>query len=62
MSCTCSVYGVKGEAYAVLMKKPEGTQRLGRSRHSLENDIKMGLEEMGYEGVNWIDLVAGRHN
>ena len=37
---------VKGEAYAVLMGKPEGTQRLGRVNHSLENDIKMDLEEI----------------
>jgi hypothetical protein len=41
------MYGVKGEAYAVLMGKPGGTQRLRRSRHSLENDIKMDPEEIG---------------
>jgi len=41
MDCVCSMYGVKGEVYGVLVGKPEGT------RHSLENDIKMGLEEIG---------------
>jgi hypothetical protein len=40
-------YGVKREVFAVLMGKPEGKQRPGKSRHSLENDIKMDLEEIG---------------
>ena len=47
MGGKCSVYGVKGEAYAVLMGKPEGMQWLERSGHNLENDIKTGLEEIG---------------
>jgi hypothetical protein len=47
MDGKCNVYGVKGEAYAVLMGKQEGTQWLERSRHNLENDIKIGLEEIG---------------
>jgi hypothetical protein len=47
MGGACSIYGVKGDVNPVLMGKTEGTQRLGRFRHSLENDVKMGLEEIG---------------
>jgi hypothetical protein len=33
----------------------------GRTRHRWENNIKMALKEMGYKGVNWIDLAQDRN-
>jgi hypothetical protein len=40
-------------AYLVLVGKPEGKRRLGRSRCKWENNIKMDLRKYG---VNWIHL------
>jgi hypothetical protein len=37
--------------------KPEGKRPLGRSRRRWEDDIKMYLQELGCEGMDWIDLV-----
>jgi hypothetical protein len=38
-------------AYKILVGKPEGKRLFGRSRHTWE-DIKMDLNEMGYENVD----------
>jgi hypothetical protein len=43
-------------AYRVLVGKPEGTRPLGRPRRKLEDNIKMDLREVGWGGVDWIDL------
>jgi hypothetical protein len=32
--------------YRVLVRKPEGKRPLGRSRHRLEDNIKMDLQEV----------------
>ena len=42
------------------MGKPEGKRPLGRSRDRWEDNITMGLEEMGCWGVDWIDLALDR--
>jgi hypothetical protein len=36
--------------------KPEENRPLGRSRCKWVNNIKMDLREIGWEGVNWIDM------
>jgi hypothetical protein len=33
---------------------------LGRPRHIWENNIKMGLREIGWSGMDWIDLAQDR--
>jgi hypothetical protein len=33
---------------------------LGRPRHRWEDSIKMDLREVGYEGMDWIDLAQDR--
>jgi len=43
--------------YKILVRKPEGKRPLGRPRHRWEDNIKMYLKEIGYEGVNWIHVV-----
>jgi len=40
----------------VLVGKPEGKRPLGRPRHRWEDNIKMDLQEVGCECMNWIDL------
>jgi len=47
-------------AYRVLVGKPEGKRPLGRSRLRWENNIKMDLQEMGWKGMEWIDLAQDR--
>ena len=42
--------------YRVLVGKPEGKRPLGRPRHRWEVSIKMDLQKVGYEGMDWIDL------
>ena len=37
-------------AYKVSVEKPEGERPLGRPRRKWEDDIKMDLQEVGWEG------------
>jgi hypothetical protein len=43
-------------AYRALVGKPEGRRPLGRPRRRWEDNIKMDLREVGWEGADWIDL------
>jgi hypothetical protein len=43
--------------YRVLVRKPEGKRQLGRPRRRWEDNIKM---EVGYGGVDWIELAEDR--
>jgi hypothetical protein len=40
--------------------KPEGKRPLGRPRHRWVDNIKMDLREIGWAGVDWIDLARDR--
>jgi hypothetical protein len=46
--------------YRVLVGKPEGKRSLGRPRHRWENNIKMGLYEVGCGGMDWFALSQDR--
>jgi len=48
--------GEMRNAYKILVGKPEGKRPLGRHRHRWEDNIRMGLREIGSEGVDWIHL------
>jgi hypothetical protein len=52
--------GEKRGVYRVLVGKSEGKRPLGRSRHRWGDNIKMDLQEVGCEGMDWIDLVQDR--
>ena len=39
----------------------EGKRPLGRPRLDWEDNIKVDLQEVGCEGVDWIDVVQGRY-
>jgi hypothetical protein len=60
MGRTCSTYGAKRNVYRILVGKPEGKRRLGRPRRRWEGNIKMDLREIGWRGVDWIDLAQDR--
>jgi hypothetical protein len=52
--------GEKSNAYRILVGKPEGKRPLGRPRHRWVDNIKMYLREMGWGGMDWIDLAQDR--
>jgi hypothetical protein len=39
-----------------LVGKPEGKGPLGRPRRRWEGSTKTGLKEIGWDGMDWIDL------
>jgi len=41
-------------------RRPEGRRPLGRPRRRWEDNVKMGLQEMGWGGMGWIDLAEDR--
>jgi hypothetical protein len=43
------------------MGKLEGKIPLGRPRHRLENNIKMDLREIGWDGMDWNHLAQDRN-
>jgi hypothetical protein len=43
-----------------LVGKPEGKRPLGRARRRWVNNIKMDLREIGWGGMDWIDLAQDR--
>jgi len=52
--------GERRGAYRVLVGKPEGKRPPERTRRRWENNIKMDLQEFGYGGTDWIELVQDR--
>jgi hypothetical protein len=57
---TCSWDGEGRGVYSVLVGKREGKIPLGRPRRSWEDNIKMDLKEIGYEGMDWIEPAQDR--
>jgi hypothetical protein len=45
--------------YRVLVGKPEARRPLGRPKKRKE-DIKMDIKEVGWKGMDWIDLAQDR--
>jgi hypothetical protein len=48
--------GAKRNAYRILVGNPEGKRPLGRPRRRWLVKIKMDLREIGWDGMDWIDL------
>jgi transcription termination factor 2 len=47
-------------AYKILVGMPEGKILLGRPRRRWMDNIKMDLREIGWNGVDWIDMAQDR--
>jgi len=43
--------------YRVLLGKSQGKKAIGRPRDRWEDNINMDLQEVGCEGMDWIDMV-----
>jgi hypothetical protein len=60
MGRACSTNGKNRNAYRILVGKPEGKRPLRRPRRRWKDNIKMDLREIGWGGVDWIDLARDR--
>jgi len=49
--------GEERGVYRVLVGKPEGYRPMGRPRRRWENNIRIGLQEVGCGYMDWIGLV-----
>jgi hypothetical protein len=52
--------GEKRGEYRVLVRNLERKRRMGRPRRKWEDNIKMDLQEVGFGGMDWIELAQVR--
>jgi hypothetical protein len=52
--------GEKRNTYRILAGNQEGKKPLGRLRRRWVDIIKMDLREIGWDGMDWIDLAQDR--
>jgi hypothetical protein len=50
----------KRNAYRTLVGKPDEERSLGKPRRRWVDNIKMDLREIGWNGMDWIDLAQDR--
>jgi hypothetical protein len=49
--------GERRGVHRVSVGKSEGKKPLGKPRRRYENDIKIRLTEIGWDGVDWVDML-----
>jgi hypothetical protein len=52
--------GEKRNAYRIMVGNPEGKRPLGRPSGRSVDNIKMYLREIGWDGMDWMDLAQDR--
>jgi hypothetical protein len=57
---SCSTNGEKMNACRILVGKREGKRPLGRLRRKWVDNIKVNHREIGWGGVDWIDVAQDR--
>jgi hypothetical protein len=64
MARACSWNGETRNAYRILAGKPEGKRPLARprrlGRRKWVDNIKIDLRDIGWDGMDWIDLTQDR--
>ena len=53
--------GKRKGAYRILVGKPEEKRPLGKPRRRWEDNINIDQQEVGWEGMDWIDLAQDRN-
>jgi hypothetical protein len=53
--------GAKINEYRISVGYPEGKRPLGRPKHRREGNIKVDPKEIGWGGMDWIDLSQDKH-
>jgi hypothetical protein len=61
MGWACITHESSEDAYSVLMANPEGKKSIGRLRYGQKYNIKMNLREIGWGGMDWINLAQDRN-
>jgi hypothetical protein len=51
----------KRNAYRIFMGKPERKRPLGKPRRRWKDNIRMDVVEIGWGGMDWIDLAQDRY-
>jgi hypothetical protein len=54
--------GVVRNTYSIFVGKPEAKRLLGRPRRRWEENIRVDLREIGWEGVDWWHLAQDRNH
>jgi hypothetical protein len=62
MGGACGVNGGRRGTCSLLVGKPEEKRSLGRPRNRWADNIKMDLVEIGWSGMDWIDLPQDRYS
>jgi hypothetical protein len=52
--------GEKRNAYRILVGNPEGKRLVGRPRPRWVDNVKMDLREIGWGGMDWIDVAQDK--
>ena len=60
MGGACSAYRERRGIYRALVGKPEGKKPFCRPRRRWDDNIKMDLQELRCEGMDWIVLTQDR--
>ena len=61
MGGECGMQWENRNAFRVLVGKLERKRAHARAVRKLEGNIKMELQEIGWQGSNWLDLAQGRN-
>lgn len=56
----CSKHGQDEKAFEILVGNPQGNRPLRRPRRRWENNTKLDLMKIVWEGTNWIYLVQNK--
>jgi hypothetical protein len=60
MGGACSTYGERAEVYTGIWWRIVKKRQFGRPTRRCEDNINMGLQEVGCGGVDWIELSQDR--
>jgi hypothetical protein len=60
MGRACSTNRTKWNTYRILLGEPERKRLVGRPRRRLVYNIKIDLREIGWGGMDWINLARDK--